>query len=128
MTQQPMHKKEQCEGGICTFHNPSNHHMKDWPITVRYDRYGLAERKCSHGCGHPDPDSVTWLKELYDSGVFFRMGVLDVPDPKYAEKPDFDPYSIFTLHGCDFCCSSTSAKDENSDTLLIAPTTVTEQN
>jgi hypothetical protein len=100
----PMHRREQCEGEPCTFHNPSNHHMKDWPITVRYDRYGLAERLCPHGVGHPDIDSVNWLKGLYDSGVLFRIGVLDPPDPERAKEPNFDAYNIFTTHGCCGCC------------------------
>lgn len=63
-------------------------------MTVRYDRYGLTERLCVHGCGHPDPDSVEWLKRGYDRDPYFF-----VDDPK--EDPDY----IFTLHGCDFCCT-----------------------
>lgn len=100
-----MHAQKRCEGEFCPFHNPSDHHMKTWPMVIRYDRYGLTERLCGHGYGHPDPDSVTWLKKLYDNGTLFNLGILEAPSPERVADPDFDPYSIFTLHGCDFCCS-----------------------
>ena len=75
----PMHDKEDCKGHFCPFHNPSNHKMKDWKKHVRYDRGGLTERICEHGIGHPDPNSLAWLKSIgrEDPGV----------------------------HGCDRCCA-----------------------
>lgn len=101
MTDEPMHALERCEGTFCPFHNPSDHHMKTWPLHVRYDRYGLTERVCSHGIGHPDPDSVAWLITLYDNGTLFDAGILERPD-EGKEDPD---YEVFTLHGCDGDCS-----------------------
>lgn len=31
--------------------------MLEWPLNWRGDR-GLIERRCPHGIGHPDPDTV----------------------------------------------------------------------
>lgn len=39
----------------CLLHAPSGHHMVEWPLNWRSDRY-LMERICPHGVGHPDPD------------------------------------------------------------------------
>lgn len=50
-----VHLKENCRGDKCVIHNPSNHHMKDWPLRWREDR-GIFERICKCGVGHPDPD------------------------------------------------------------------------
>lgn len=72
------HKASQCKGHHCCFHNPSKHHMNKWPMHIRLDRGGLTERKCAHGIGHPDPDSLAWLN---------RMGSEDEG-----------------VHGCDGCC------------------------
>jgi hypothetical protein len=52
-----VHPQDNCAGRPCCVHNPSDHHMKDWPQHYRMDR-GLMERICSHGVGHPDPDDV----------------------------------------------------------------------
>ena len=75
-----VHDKEQCKGNHCCIHNPSDHHMKDWPTNWRSDRY-LMERICPHGVGHPDPDDLAFKE---------RQGV----DMKYEG-----------VHGCDGCCS-----------------------
>ena len=75
------HKKKDCDGTYtyCCFHNPSDHHMKDWPMTIRDDRGMMTERICPHGVGHPDPDSMAWMK---------RTGSEDTG-----------------IHGCDGCCT-----------------------
>jgi hypothetical protein len=52
-----VHDAKDCEGRYCCIHNPSNHHMKDWPTNWREDR-GLMERICKCGVGHPDPDDI----------------------------------------------------------------------
>lgn len=48
-----------CEssGVACCIHNPSDHHMRDWPQQWRSDRH-IMERVCKHGIGHPDPDDL----------------------------------------------------------------------
>jgi hypothetical protein len=70
----------------CPFHGPSNHHMVAWPMHMRTDAfaYGLIERLCAHGIGHPDPDSIKYLNEYGHDGAKGSWGV----------------------HGCDGCCSN----------------------
>lgn len=53
----PVHLKRQCKGQPCVIHNPTNHHMREWPTHWRGDRR-IMERLCPHGVGHPDPDCV----------------------------------------------------------------------
>lgn len=57
-----VHDKEGCKGH-CVIHNPSDHHMKDWPTHWRQDR-GLMERLCEHGTGHPDPDDLAFKESI----------------------------------------------------------------
>lgn len=78
-----VHDADLCEGGPCCIHNPTDHHMVDWPQFWRDDK-GLMERICEHGIGHPDPDDR----------------LIRGPEPsKWAG-----------VHGCDGCCS-TSQED-----------------
>jgi len=58
-----VHEKDKCEGRHCCIHNPSNHHMKDWPTHWREDRK-LMERLCKCGVGHPDPDDLAYKKSI----------------------------------------------------------------
>lgn len=51
------HLKEDCQTKYCPVHNPSNHHMREWPQNFRHDIYRM-ERLCPHGVGHPDPDDI----------------------------------------------------------------------
>lgn len=53
-----VHDKHLCAGNNCCIHNPSAHHMIEWPQNYREDR-GIMERICEHGVGHPDPDDTT---------------------------------------------------------------------
>lgn len=72
------HSDKKCKGEPCVIHNPTEHHMRSWPLNWRSDRK-LMERVCSHGIGHPDPDDLTWhLKE----GRNWQ-----------------------SVHGCDGCCA-----------------------
>lgn len=86
------HAAEVCQDGPCCIHRPSDHHMASWPMTFRPDRailcpthedhaLVLTERVCAHGCGHPDPDSLAWLRQ-HDPSDFGGWGV----------------------HGCCHCC------------------------
>lgn len=72
------HGKAECKGEFCSLHNPSDHHMKGWKTLVRRDRNCMTERICTHGIGHPDPDSLAWME---------RVGIDDDG-----------------THGCDGCC------------------------
>jgi hypothetical protein len=72
------HGPSACEGRPCCIHHPSDHHMREWPLNIRFDR-GISERLCPHGIGHPDPDDAAYRRTLaseFDDGV----------------------------HGCDGCC------------------------
>lgn len=69
-----VHRSSVCAGRVCMIHNPSDHHMRSWPLGFRADRMPLAERFCPHGVGHPDPDCVAFLGEGWG------------------------------VHGCDGCC------------------------
>lgn len=71
------HAAGKCLGPNCCIHNPSAHALVDAPLHWRADR-ALMERICSHGIGHPDPDSLAFLAS---------QGV----------KAD-------DVHGCDGCC------------------------
>jgi hypothetical protein len=73
-----VHKRNYCIRN-CVIHNPSKHHMVDWPLLWRTDA-GFFERICPHGIGHPDPDDLSTRKAL-------------IKDNKYLG-----------VHGCDRCC------------------------
>jgi len=70
-----VHDKSKCAGENCCIHNPTDHHMKDWPQNWREDK-GAMERICPHGIGHPDPDD------------------------RYYKQSDYHG-----THGCDGCCN-----------------------
>lgn len=86
-----VHLEVQCVTEFCTIHNPSDHHMKDWDVGLRSS--GLIERYCSHGIGHPDPDSWPAVDRL----ARLRWG------------PDAGGYDV---HGCDGCCFGPEAYDK----------------
>lgn len=75
-----VHERTRCAGRPCCIHDPSNHHMRDWPMVWRGD-IGVMERMCEHGIGHPDPDDLAHRRA------------------KYGTTHGLD------LHGCDGCCS-----------------------
>lgn len=52
-----VHTPDRCAGHHCVIHNPSDHHMRGWPLNWR-DDWGIMERICPHGIGHPDPDDI----------------------------------------------------------------------
>ena len=76
-----VHDREICEGQICPIHNPSDHHMRDWPTNWRYDR-GMMERICPCGVGHPDPD------DRAEDTIHGCCGCCAIP---IKEEP-FEPY------------------------------------
>lgn len=72
-----VHPATQCSGEFCVLHNPSDHHMREWPLNWRDDR-SIMERICPHGIGHPDPDDLAHLERVGRTGE--------------------------GVHGCDGCC------------------------
>lgn len=81
------HPEYKCYGRQCVIHNPSDHHMLDWPINLRENK--LIERICKHGVGHPDPDSVYFFDMIGQGGL--------------------------GIHGCDGCCKVEEQDDEDED-------------
>jgi hypothetical protein len=81
-----VHSPAQCEGRGCCIHHPSDHHMKDWPITFRgagpFDiGPPFMERLCKHGVGHPDPDDVVYyLSRGVNVGVHGCCGCCRSPE------------------------------------------------
>ena len=72
-----VHSRQDCRGPVCPIHNPTPHHMREWPMIWRGDRQ-IFERICDHGIGHPDPDD--------QEAKLFIQGFMD------------------GVHGCDGCC------------------------
>lgn len=72
---------DDCTAYGCCIHNPSNHKMVKFRLLWRTD-WGLMERVCPHGIGHPDPDHLAFSKRTR-------------PDT-YSKYED--------VHGCDGCC------------------------
>jgi len=52
-----VHDESKCKSKNCVIHNPSDHHMRDFPTLWRQERR-LMERICKCGVGHPDPDEI----------------------------------------------------------------------
>ena len=76
-----VHDKTDCKGRHCVIHNPSDHHMKDWPTHWRGDRM-LIERICPCGIGHPDPDDLAYKAKVLGK----------------------DAAETEAIHGCCGCC------------------------
>lgn len=47
----------------CSIHNPSLHHMRDWPRRWFQDRQMIC-RVCVHGIPHPDPDDLLFRSRI----------------------------------------------------------------
>lgn len=73
-----VHHPDHCHPHQCTIHNPSTHHMREWPLNWRSDTR-VMERICPHNTGHPDPDDAAHATR---TGQAWR-----------------------TVHGCDGCCT-----------------------
>lgn len=82
-------RTDDCLEHGCCIHNPSNHPMRDFPqvwreaIPIVDLKPSHMERICPHGIGHPDPDSLAYLR---------RTGREDLA-------------RHLSVHGCDGCCS-----------------------
>jgi hypothetical protein len=102
-----VHDPARCEGRSCVIHNPSDHHMKDWPLNWRSDT-GVMERTCPHGIGHPDHDHMAYVRSLtpeHECPQDESYGV-----NKFHQEADWPkcPYPHLEwqgVHGCDGCCT-----------------------
>jgi hypothetical protein len=68
-----------CDVNGCAIHNPSYHPLSDAKQYMREDKSFLIERICSHGVGHPDPDSASFIAKQQGNKAIW-------------------------VHGCDGCC------------------------
>lgn len=50
-----VHTVMRCAPEPCVLHNPTDHHMRDWPVSWHGDARVMG-RVCSHHVWHPDPD------------------------------------------------------------------------
>jgi len=82
------HSKDDCTGP-CPLHAPSSHHMLTWVLVWRNDT-GILERICPHEIGHPDPDTVAFLRNK--------------PGTEYINA-----------HGCDGCCDPITSRKPHEE-------------
>ena len=78
------HGADKCAGTPCCVHNPSDHHMREWPISFDIRLAYAANRVCEHAREHPDPDSLAFFNS--------RPGV------------STELITMMALHRCDGCC------------------------
>lgn len=57
------HLPTTCAGRVCVLHNPTEHHMRFWPIHYR-GQLNVFERTCPCGVNHPDPDQTPFWKQV----------------------------------------------------------------
>lgn len=89
---------DSCAGRPCVVHNPTEHHMRGWPLVWHNDR-GIFERTCPHGIGHPDPDQFEFCEQARTRWrPPLNADILDDPYPRS------NPYEGTGIHGCDGCC------------------------
>jgi hypothetical protein len=81
------HGKDECSGTPCVIHSPSDHPLKNAPLSWRSDRV-MMERVCEHGIGHPDPDDrAHWERRINGDN---------------AQSKEF--LDARAQHDCDGCC------------------------
>ncbi len=66
-----VHDEGACAGRHCVIHNPSAHHMRNWPIDWD-DTDKLFYRTCPHGDEHPDPDTAAYLVSIGRAAATFH--------------------------------------------------------
>lgn len=82
-----VHKREPGCDISCCIHNPSEHALVGAPLVWReagaFDiKPSHMERICVHGVGHPDPDSLAYLRRIGNEELANGLAI----------------------HGCDGCC------------------------
>lgn len=76
------HPERRCEGGHCCIHNPSDHPLRDAPLSW-WPQLRSLRRVCTHGLNHPDPDDFA-----------FKVNI---------QSPNWILMLVGT-HDCDGCC------------------------
>ena len=85
-----VHTADQCAGQHCVIHNPSQHHMIEWPAEWDNDAKQVW-RECPHLLLHPDPDDLAFRRTvslLAQHGFFLHYcdGCCQPPIPAPAQK------------------------------------------
>ena len=94
-----VHDRAACAGNHCPVHNPSPHHMKSWKLHWRDDS-AIFERLCPHGIGHPDPDSIAYIRRV---------------DSELGDGDKAAAMAVHPRHGCDGCCVKLTASCQEAD-------------
>lgn len=55
-----VHEEDECLLGHCSIHNPSDHPLRDEPLTWWGEGINAMARVCEHGFTHPDPDDIAF--------------------------------------------------------------------
>lgn len=84
-----VHTEDVCAGQHCCIHNPSQHHMLQWPGHWE-PLFKQMWRTCPHNMEHPDPDDLTFHRAKFGD----------------------EEVSVSSLHGCDGCCQSPATPPE----------------
>lgn len=75
-----VHKRKDCIG-TCAIHYPSDHSTSHWKRSLRLDKSGIMERHCPEcGAGHPDPDSLRFLREIGVAGAYTFLTIYGYSD------------------------------------------------
>ena len=103
-----VHDESKCKGEHCCIHNPSDHHMKDFPTNWRDDRY-LMERICPCGVGHPDPDDLAFKKRYFEKEAKGLFKTEEEREEYVKSKMKYEG-----VHGCCGCCNPFKIKEEKN--------------
>lgn len=69
------HGGNACAGRSCCVHNPSDHHMKEWPLVFNRNKGYMGERICDHDYRHPDPDAHAYVTSRLPKHLAQTIGV-----------------------------------------------------
>lgn len=107
------HPEAKCKGRPCVIHNPSDHHMLEWPINLRENK--LVERICEHGVGHPDPDSVYFFDMIGKGG----LGIHCCCENRCCHEPEKEDLPSTDLNNMNIFEAGQVWQDRDHRTLII---------
>lgn len=79
-----VHGADQCRLEHCCIHNPSDHPLKDRPLSWSQPIHTMF-RMCEHDLPHPDPDDLEYKAATLDFGLL-------------------EAITSTHIHHCDGCC------------------------
>jgi hypothetical protein len=97
-----VHPRDNCAGRPCVVHDPSDHHMRSWPLHWDDDGKGFL-RICVHGYYHPDPDQFHFWDEMAAKWDMMQQGhTVSMADG--IPQVTVNPWVGKGIHDCDECC------------------------